>query len=73
MTEIQLAHFSWGEPATRDLTHANAIRDARTSGQAPTADQSSPRLTLAERLSAGRARLAFAGGPATTAECSCPA
>jgi hypothetical protein len=76
MSEVQLAHFSWGETPSRSRIHDVAIRDARiaTDHGAP-AQAAAPRATLVGRLGAfARVRLAFAGGAAVSNDaCGCPA
>jgi hypothetical protein len=71
MSEIQMAHFSFGGVAPeRSNFHGFAVREARGAAhrQEPTVDRA-PRPTLASRF-----RLAFAGSPASTTEaCNCPA
>ena len=71
MSEIQMAHFSFGgEAADRSHFHDVALREARaTTDRQPALVEPAPHRTFA-----GRFRLAFAGGPATTTEaCNCPA
>ena len=70
MSEIQMAHFSFGgEPRDRSHFHAVAMREARsTTDRREGAAEAAPRRTVAARV-----RLAFAGPGATTDACSCPA
>ena len=76
MSEIQMAHFSFGgESPDRSRFHEVALRDARVATdhrdaeQAPTARyQSAARVGIGSRL-----RFAFSGGPAATESCNCPA
>ena len=76
MSEIQMAHFSFGgESPDRSRIHETAMRDARIATDHHEAAPASPaRSGLASRLGLGsRLRVAFAGGPATTEPCNCPA
>jgi hypothetical protein len=71
MSEIQMAHFSFGgESAHRSHFHDVALQEARlaTDHREP-AVEPAPRRGFATRL-----RLAFAGGAVASPEaCSCPA
>jgi hypothetical protein len=74
MSEIQLAHFSWGESPSQGRIHDVALRDARIATEARGVDTSAPRPSLADRLGLARFRLALAGGPAATTDpCGCAA
>jgi hypothetical protein len=76
MSEIQMAHFAFGgESPDRSRIHETAMRDARVATDHHAAEQASPdRTGLVARLGLGsRLRVAFAGGPATTEPCNCPA
>ena len=74
MSEIQMAHFSFGgESADRSRFHEVALRDARVATDHREAAPADRRPSLASRLGLGsRFRVAFAG-PATTEPCNCPA
>ena len=74
MSEIQLAHFSWGEtPGSR--IHAVAVHEARVASEYRRSP--APETTgrgLRERLGLTRVRVAFAGGAGlSTDPCNCPA
>ena len=76
MTDIQLAHLSFGgEGRDRNREHQVALREARiaTDHRALEAPAAAPRPGIAQRLGIGRLRLAIAGGPAVTEACNCPA
>ena len=76
MSEIQMAHFAFGgESPDRSRIHETAMRDARiATDHHETAQPSEARSGLVARLGLGsRLRVAFAGGPATTEPCNCPA
>ena len=77
MSEIQLAHFSFGgEAADQSRFHDVAIREARATTDHQAGERATTRhRSLASRLGLGsRIRLAFAGGRvATTEACNCPA
>ena len=75
MNDIQLAHFSWGEPASRQRINDVALRDARIATEARTfGAPTTARPGLVERLGLSRVRLALAGGPvAETDPCGCAA
>jgi hypothetical protein len=73
MTEIHLAHMSWGNDAADDRNrfHETALREARVATEYREVEHAAPArpATFVTRL-----RLAFAGGPAATTEaCNCPA
>ena len=74
MSEIQMAHFSFGgESRDRSRIHETALRDARVATDHH--ETAAPvRSGLLDRFGLGtRLRVAFAGGPATTEPCNCPA
>ena len=76
MSEIQMAHFSFGgESRDRSRIHETALRDARVATDHHEASPAGPaRSGLVARLGLGsRLRVAFAGAPATTEPCNCPA
>ena len=69
MSEIQMAHFSFGgEAPERSRFHEMALRDARVAtDHHESAQPASARASLAARFGlGGRLRVALAGGPATT-------
>jgi hypothetical protein len=75
MSEIQLAHFAWGETPDRSRIHEVAIRDARIAADARAGDVPVvERSGLLDRLGVARLRYAFAGAPAVTTDpCGCAA
>lgn len=76
MSAIQMAHFTFGgESPDRSRMHETAMRDARIATDRYESEQPAPARTgLAARLGLGsRLSVAFAGGPATTEPCNCPA
>ncbi len=76
MSEIQMAHFSFGgESQARNRFHEVAMRDARaTTDRHAAAPATAAGSGLFSRLGLGsRLRVALAGGPATTEACNCPA
>lgn len=79
MTEIQLAHFSFGGDSLEDSRfYEVAIREARTAADAHAVERAAPthRRSLAQRLGVpARVRaFAFAGGTSTTVDgCVCAA
>ena len=71
-----MAHFAFGgESPDRSRIHETALRDARVATDYHEVASPAPaRSGLVARLGLGsRLRVAFAGGPATTEPCSCPA
>ena len=76
MSEIQLAHFSWGETPSRSRIHDVALRDTRVAtDHAAAAEPAAPRATFVGRLGAfARARIVLGGGPVVANDaCGCPA
>ena len=75
MSEIQMAHFSFGgESRDRSRIHETALRDARVATDHHETAVAPARSGLVAGLGLGsRLRVAFAGGPATTEPCNCPA
>ena len=75
MSEIQMAHYSFGgESPDRSRIHETALRDARVATDHHATPAAPARSGLIAKLGLGsRLRLAFAGGPATTEPCNCPA
>lgn len=75
MSEVQMAHFSFGgEAPDRSRMHETAMRDARVATDHHEVASAPARSSLIAKLGLGsRLRLAFAGGPATTEPCNCPA
>lgn len=76
MSEIQMAHYSFGgEAPDRSRFHEVALRDARiVTDHHESAPIASRRSGFITRLGIGsRLRVAFAGGPAPTEPCNCPA
>ena len=75
MSEIQLAHFAWGETPSQSRIHDVALHDARIANEARGgAEASTSRPSLVDRLGLARFRLALAGGPAATTDaCGCAA
>ena len=76
MSEIQMAHFSFGgESPDRSRFHEVALRDARVATDHHQAAPTEARgASLVARFGFGsRLRVALAGGPATTEPCNCPA
>ena len=74
MSDPQLIHFTFGgESPDRSRIHEIALRDARIA--ADHRETSPPvRSGLLDRLGLKSwFRFAFAGGPATTEPCNCPA
>ena len=74
MTDIQLAHLSWGNDAAdnRDRFHETALREARVASDYRQVEDV-VRAPAASPSFVTRLRLAFAGVPsATTEACSCP-
>jgi hypothetical protein len=74
MSEIQLAHFSFGgETLDRSRIHEVALREARIASEHRGEPAATEREGILSRLGlTRRLRLSLAGGPATEA-CSCPA
>jgi hypothetical protein len=75
MTDIQLAHLSWGNDAAnnRDRFHETALREARVASEYRQAEDAVAAPAASARF-VTRLRLAFAGGSsATTEACNCPA
>jgi hypothetical protein len=76
MSEIQMAHFAFGgESPDRSRMHETAMRDARvaTDHHEATAAATASNGRIARLGLGSRLRVAFAGGPATTEPCNCPA
>ena len=76
MSEIQMAHFSFGgESPDRSRIHEIALREARIATDYHELAPTNPaRAGFISRLGLGsRLRVAFSGGPATTEPCNCPA